>query len=88
MEIKHSKGKFYTKTKCGRAELLYHNLGKNTVSIYHTFVPDACRGKGIAEKLAEHAFEFAGKEKLKVRPDCPYIIHFLEKRPEFRKYSI
>ncbi|MGD0729338.1 MAG: GNAT family N-acetyltransferase [Candidatus Micrarchaeaceae archaeon] len=88
MEIIHSNGRFYIKTGNGEAELLYNKINSNAISIYHTFVPDKGRGKGIAEMLAKAAFEFAIKEKFKVRPDCPYIPHFLEKNPEYKKYIV
>ena len=87
MEIKHENGRFYTKTDHGVAELLYKNLDKSTMSIYHTFTPEEDRGHGVAEKLATAAFELAKSKGLKVRPDCPYIPHFLDRRKEWLKYS-
>ncbi len=51
--------------------------------MYHTFVPDEDRGKGIAEKLAFAAFEYAKEKKLKVIPGCTYISYFVQKHPEF-----
>jgi predicted GNAT family acetyltransferase len=71
-------------TPNGDAELLYKVNG-NVMSIFHTFVPDAERGKGIAEKMAYAAFDLAKKKGLKIRPDCPYITHFLEKHSEFNE---
>ncbi len=88
MEVKHEQGRFYAKTEHGTAELLYSEVDKSTISIYHTFTPDEDRGHGIAEQLAVAAFEFAKKNGLKVRPDCPYIPHFLDKHNEWRKYAI
>ena len=88
MQAIHDPGRFYVKTGHGEAELLYNiERAKGIMSIYHTFVPDEDRGKGIAEVLALASFEYAIKEGLKVRPDCPYINHFLEKHKELQKYS-
>lgn len=88
MEVLEEKGKrFYIQTANGEAELLYRIDGK-TISMYHTFVPEEERGKVIAEMLGKKAFEYAIKEDLKVKPDCSYIRHFLDKNPEFKKYSI
>ncbi len=87
MEIKHESLRFYLITPGGEAELLYRIEG-NVMSIYHTFVPDTERGKGTAEKLAVAAFDFAKEKRLKVRPDCPYIVHFLQKHPELGEYAI
>lgn len=87
MGIEHEDGKFYIVTEGGEAELLY-KMNEKTMRIYHTFVPESERGKGIAEKLALAAFEFAEENKLKVKPDCEYIVRFLEKHSEFRKYAV
>lgn len=87
MKIMHEKGRFYAKTENGVAELLYRINGK-VMPIYHTFVPEMDRGHGIAEKLAVVAFEFAKKNGLKVKPDCPYITHFLKMHKELQKYAI
>ncbi len=88
MKIEHSKDRFYTVTEHGTAELLYNLTDAGTMSIYHTFTPDEDRGQGIAERLATAAFEFAKGNNLKVRPDCPYIPHFLEKHREWQKYAV
>lgn len=86
MEIKHDEGKFYTETKHGDAELLYRIHG-SIMSIYHTFVPEEERNKGIAEELAKAAFSFAVKNCLKVRPDCPYIVHFLKTHKDMQEHA-
>ncbi len=88
MEIKHGKGRFYIKTEHGEAELLYKDVGKSTISIYHTFTPEADRGHGVAEQMAIAAYEYVKKNKLKVRPDCPYVTHFLEKHSEWQEWTI
>ncbi len=88
MEIGHTAGRFYTKTGSGEAELLYRMTDQKTMSIYHTFVPEEARGKGVAEQLALEAFSYAKEKGLKVRPDCPYITYFLEKHKELCDMSV
>lgn len=83
IEIKHVAGKFYAKTEHGEAVLLYRQEGEGKINIYHTFVPDEDRGKGIAEQLAFAAFDYAKEKGLKVIPGCPYISYFVEKHKEF-----
>lgn len=39
-----------------RAVLLYEYVGKKTVDLQHTEVPDAYRGRGIAKHLAKVKF--------------------------------
>lgn len=87
MGIVHENERFFMVTPGGDAELLYKTEGK-VMRIYHTFVPDSERGKGVAEKLAFAAFEFAKEQELKIRPDCPYILKFLEKHSELKVFSI
>ncbi len=55
------------------------------MSIYHTFVPEVLRSKGIAEKLTRYAFEIAKSRKLLVKPDCDYVKNFFEKHKEFEE---
>lgn len=40
-----------------RAVLLYEYVGKKTVDLQHTEVPDAYRGRGIAKHLAKVKFK-------------------------------
>lgn len=88
MEIKHTNGRFYAKTAHGEAELLYSKVDSKTINVYHTFTPEEDRGKGVAEQLSIAAFEYAKKNGLRVRPDCPYIPHFLEKHKEWLSYAV
>lgn len=87
MDVLHEGSRFYMATPGGEAELLYKTNGF-VMSIYHTFVPESERGKGIAELLAFAAFDFAKKNKMKVKPDCPYIAKFLERHSELKAYSV
>ena len=50
---------FETSVDGHRAYLTYMDLGKQTLDIYRTFVPNALRGRGIAAALTEQALEYA-----------------------------
>ena len=53
------------------------------IDLYHIYVPEAFRGRGIAERLCQAAFEYAQQERLTVIPSCPYISGtFLRRHPE------
>ena len=66
----------------GREAFLAYRLKEHEIEMYHTFVPLELRGKGLAEKLCQSAFEYAKKSGLKVRPTCSYISGaFLKKFP-------
>lgn len=85
--IYHDDGRFYMKTANGEPELLY-KINGSIMSVYHTFVPEMERHNRIAAELVEAAFSFAIKNKLKVKPDCPYVSYYLDAHKELRKYSI
>ncbi len=88
MKVTHTEGKFSASTPNGESELLYINRDNTALRIYRTFTPDKDEGNGVIESLTIAAFNFARKSKLKVRPDCPAIITFLEKHKEFEKLLV
>lgn len=63
--------------------LMYRLSGKE-IDLYHTYVPEVFRGRGIAEKLCKAAFEYAKAEGLTVIPSCSYISGaYLKRHPEY-----
>ncbi|MBF6623402.1 MAG: GNAT family N-acetyltransferase [Pseudomonadales bacterium 32-61-5] len=70
---------FETTVDGHRAYLAYMDLGKQTLDIYRTFVPDALRGRGIAAVLARHALEYAEHEGYTVIPSCSYVERYIER---------
>ncbi|XP_043936688.1 protein NATD1-like isoform X1 [Protopterus annectens] len=64
-----------------RAVLLYEYVGKRTIDLQHTEVPDAYRGLGIAKLMAKAAMDFAVEEDLKVHITCWYIQKFVKDNP-------
>ncbi|WP_313339258.1 GNAT family N-acetyltransferase [Stutzerimonas nitrititolerans] len=71
---------FETTVDGHRAYLAYVDLGKQTLDIYRTFVPDALRGKGIAAALAQHALDYAKREGYAVIPSCSYVESYIERK--------
>jgi len=63
-----------------RAYLSYMDLGKQTIDIYRTFVPDALRGRGLAAALTEQALRFAEDRGYTVIPSCSYVERYMERR--------
>ena len=55
------------------------------MTLWHTEVPPALQGRGIAGTLARTAFEYARDHNLKVDVICPTVANFVSKNPEFRK---
>jgi uncharacterized protein len=54
------------------------------MTLWHTEVPPALRGKGIADMLAKTALEYARDNKLKIDVICPVALNFINKNPEFK----
>ncbi|WP_217473821.1 GNAT family N-acetyltransferase [Stutzerimonas stutzeri] len=63
-----------------RAYLAYVDLGKQTLDIYRTFVPDALRGRGVAAVLTQHALDYAAREGYTVIPSCSYVEWYIERQ--------
>jgi uncharacterized protein len=64
--------------------LAYEVDGQQGISLLHTEVPAALRGRGIASELSRMAFEYAKDNDLKVEVICPVVYHFLNKHPEYK----
>jgi predicted GNAT family acetyltransferase len=54
------------------------------ITLWHTEVPQALRGRGIASLLAKTALEHARDQKLKVDVICPIVADFIHKHPEYK----
>jgi predicted GNAT family acetyltransferase len=63
------------------AVLEYHLSGK-LMTIHHTFVPVELRGRNIAAKLAQAAFQYARTEGLQIVPQCSYIASYTKRFPK------
>jgi len=43
------------------------------MDVYHTEVPPALEGRGLASRLVAAVFEYARAHSFKVRPSCSYV---------------
>lgn len=55
------------------------------ITLLHTEVPEALRGRGVASMLAKAALEYARDNDLKVDVVCPLVADYIQKNPEFQK---
>ncbi|AEW76297.1 hypothetical protein CF65_00166 [Aggregatibacter actinomycetemcomitans HK1651] len=55
------------------AELTYFFIDDNTINADHTYVSEALRGQGVADKLYQALVEFIREKQLKLKPTCSYI---------------
>jgi hypothetical protein len=64
--------------------LEFETDGHGWMTIWHTEVPEAVRGKGIGLELVTSAFQYAKENSLHVDVICPVAKNFVEKHPEFK----
>jgi hypothetical protein len=65
------------------AYLEFDRDSQGWMTIWHTEVPPAMRGRGVASELAQSAFEYAKQNDLRVDVICPLAAEFLSKHPEY-----
>lgn len=83
--VKHDTAgsRFCVKLGGYEACLMYRRSGKE-LDLYHTYVPEVFRGRGVAEQLCKAAFEYAKANRLTVIPSCSYISDaYLKRHPEY-----
>ena len=66
----------------GETAFLEYQLVPPALTLIHTEVPAAMRGRGVGDKLVHAALEFARAEKLYVKPVCPFVTAYLRRHPE------
>ncbi len=64
-----------------RSECAYR-LGDGVVTLFHTEVPRALQGRGVAAALVAAALDWARGQGLKVRPSCSYVAIYMRRHPE------
>ncbi len=75
--------RFCVKLKGYEACLMYREQA-GAIDLYHTYVPEVFRGRGLAERLCRTAFEYAKQHHLTVIPSCAYIAdYYLRRHPEY-----
>jgi predicted GNAT family acetyltransferase len=66
------------------AYLEFETDDRGWITLLHTEVPTALRGRGIGSTLARTALEYARDNNLKVDIICPIVAGFIAKNPEFQ----
>ena len=68
---------FRIRLQQGEAVLEYQWRGATTLDFSRTYVPGACRGKGLAEKLVREGLRWAGSQDCEIVASCWYVAKFL-----------
>ncbi len=67
----------------GAVSILEYALLDDIMTIEHTGVPDALRGRGIASALVHSALAAARAAGWKVVPACSYAAAWMQRHPAF-----
>jgi len=59
-----------------------YQLSGGVLRLYHTEVPQALEGRGIAGALVKAALAHARAEGLRVEPACSYVRAWMKRHPE------
>lgn len=81
-DLNNGGGRYWAMVEGGSAELTYRNHKPGVILIDHTFVPEAARGRDIAQQLVERAVADARANNLKIIPQCPYVASLFRRRPD------
>lgn len=57
----------------------------NIIDFTHTYVSPENRDKGIGEKMADTAIEFAIENGFEIKASCPFVRDYMNSRDDYRK---
>jgi predicted GNAT family acetyltransferase len=66
----------------GRTAVAMYEVTPDVITFTHTRVPEALRGKGIANELAKTALAAARERGLRVIPKCTFFASYMKRHPE------
>jgi uncharacterized protein len=83
LDIRHNAAahRFEAQVGGGLARADYRLEG-DVMRIFHTEVPVASEGRGVAARVVAAAFEYARERGLKVLPACSYVRDYMRRHPE------
>ncbi len=58
------------------------------IAYLHTLVPEALNGRGVGSHLVRQILDYAAREGLKVRPDCPFVKAYIDRHPAYQANSL
>src|SRR5579885_2795838 len=69
--------------EAGETAFLSYEKSSGSYRLIHTEVPSALRGKGVGTKLVQGVLQLIEQKKLKVIPQCPFVIDQLKAHPQY-----
>jgi predicted GNAT family acetyltransferase len=87
LQIRHdaAAGRFEAELPGGRAECVYQLQGQ-VMNIFHTEVPSAVEGRGVAAALVRAALDHARAAGWTVRASCGYVRAYMRRHPQTRDF--
>ena len=67
----------------GGQALAFYRLADGVMTITHTEVPAALRGRGLGSEMMRGVLANVRTQKLKVVPACPFVAAYIKRHPEF-----
>ena len=58
------------------------------IACLHTIVPQALEGRGVGSRLVKHVMDYAAANRLKVRPDCPFVKTWIDRHPDYQRLAL
>ena len=79
MKINHQpeRARFVSVIDNQEARLEYDLMPRHGINFTNTFVPEALRGQGIAEKLVHTGLAWAREQGFEIEASCWYVKRFL-----------
>ena len=68
----------------GTAVLDYRLHSSDVMEMFHTYTPNAARGRGVASQLVKGALDLVRANNFRIIPACWYVASFMEKHAEYR----
>ena len=59
-----------------------YRLVEGALDLYHTEVPQALEGRGLASLLVRAAFDYARQAGMGIRPSCSYVRAWARRQPD------
>jgi uncharacterized protein len=83
IQINERAGRFEIRVD-GHVAITTFRVFGSVLSLLHTEVPEALRGKHIADALARGALEYARDHGMTIKPFCPFVARYITRHTEFQ----
>ena len=81
--VQHNPAKSrFESTVDGLMAVADYRLDGQVMTMTHTVVPAALRGRGVAADMVRFAFEHARAQGLRIEPQCSYVQAYMAKHPD------